>query len=114
MIVAPPAVAQIKLAAPGPLARAHAKSPGLENCAKCHTPGGSTMKDLCLSCHKPIAERIEKKAGVHRNVKDDCRPCHIEHHGADGELRRFDQAAFDHGTETGFLLAGGHAAIARE
>ncbi len=100
--------------APGPLAQAHAKLSGAENCRKCHTPGGATMKDLCLSCHKAIADRIGKQAGVHRAVKNDCRPCHIEHRGPGGDLRPFNQATFDHVAETGFALEGRHAEFSRE
>ncbi len=111
----PLAFAQLgKWVAPGPLAKAHVKSPGLQECGKCHAPGGRTMAELCLSCHKPIAERIARKAGVHRDVKNDCRPCHVEHRGEDGALRVLNTATFDHAAETGFAISGRHAEFTRD
>ena len=55
----------------------------------------------------PVAERIAAKKGVHRDVKDDCVACHVEHAGVDAELRPFDPKKFDHHKETGFALDGG-------
>ena len=100
------------LLAPGPLAKAHSQLEGLNNCAKCHEPGRQVTASRCLACHRPIAERIAARRGVHRNVKDDCVRCHSEHNGADGELRPFDTRRFDHAAETGFALDGRHAAVA--
>jgi hypothetical protein len=65
----------------------------------------------CLACHKPVAERIAKKKGVHREVTNDCVACHVEHAGRDAELRPFDPRTFDHRTETGFPLDGRHAPL---
>jgi hypothetical protein len=111
----PPAFAQVsQLVSPGPLSRAHAKIEGVDNCQKCHAPGRKIEADLCLSCHKPIAERIRLKKGVHRAVAGDCASCHVEHAGADAELRPLDPRSFDHAAETGFPLDGRHAAIARD
>ncbi len=109
------ASAQIgQLVSPGPLAKAHASLEGADNCQKCHEPGRKVTPALCLSCHKPVAERIRQKRGVHREVTDDCTGCHVEHQGVDGELRPFDQAGFDHATETTFPLDGKHAPIAKQ
>ncbi|MGE0449366.1 MAG: hypothetical protein AB7Q29_07265 [Vicinamibacterales bacterium] len=38
--------------------------------------------------------------------------CHVEHAGADGELRPIDTKRFDHSAEAGFPLAGAHAKVA--
>jgi hypothetical protein len=102
------------LVSPGPLSRAHAKLEGLANCQKCHEPGKKVTAERCLACHKPVAERIAAKKGVHRDVTDDCVSCHVEHAGADAELRPLDPKSFNHAEETGFALDGKHAAIAKD
>jgi hypothetical protein len=108
-----PATAQIgALVSPGRLNRAHASLEGITNCLKCHSVGERVSVDKCLGCHKPVAERITQKRGVHRNVTTDCITCHVEHAGVDGELRPFDQRRFDHAAETRFRLDGLHAPIA--
>ena len=96
------------LMSPGPLARAHKELEGLANCQKCHEPGRRVTAERCLTCHKPVAERIARRAGVHRNARNDCVTCHVDHAGEDGELRPFDTAGFDHRAETGFALDGKH------
>jgi hypothetical protein len=99
------------LVAPGPLSRAHASLEGVATCVKCHDAGRQESAAKCLSCHKPIAERIGRKTGVHRAVSD-CARCHAEHRGPDADLRPIDVRRFDHAAETGFPLEGRHAAIA--
>ncbi len=99
------------LVSPGPLSKAHAGLEGLSNCQKCHEPGRKVTAERCLSCHKPIAERIAQHKGVHRDVKDDCVSCHVEHAGRDAELRPLDRKSFDHTKETGFALDGKHATV---
>jgi hypothetical protein len=99
------------LVAPGPLSRAHAALEGVTNCVKCHDATRQESAAKCLSCHKPIAERIARKTGVHRAVTNDCARCHAEHGGPDAELRKFDVQSFDHTAETGFALEGRHAAV---
>ena len=114
LFAAVPASAQIgQLLSPGPLSRAHASLEGADKCQKCHEPGRKVTPALCLSCHKPVAERIQAKRGVHRDVTGDCASCHVEHAGVDAELRPFDPASFDHAVETGFPLDGRHAAVAK-
>ena len=111
-MLAPPAAAQLgQLLSPGPLARAHADLEGADNCVKCHEQGRRVSAARCLACHKPVAERIARKRGVHRDVVDDCVACHVEHAGRDAELRPFDVRTFDHRAETGFSLDGRHAAL---
>ena len=102
------------LVAPGPLSKAHAALEGVTNCVKCHEAGGKGSASRCLSCHKPIAERIARKTGVHRAVTDDCARCHAEHGGPDAERRRIDIRSFDHAVETGFRLEGRHAVVAEK
>jgi hypothetical protein len=100
------------LVSPGRLARAHAAIEGIANCQSCHERGQRVTAQKCLACHRPIAERISRRFGVHKDVKEDCVACHAEHAGVDGELRPFDQAAFDHAAVTGFALTGRHAPTA--
>ena len=99
------------LVSPGPLSRAHASLEGVEKCLQCHTKGRQVAADKCLVCHKPIADRIAARKGIHRNVTTDCVTCHVEHAGVDAELRPFDQKAFDHARDTGFALDGLHAPL---
>jgi hypothetical protein len=101
------------IVAPGPLSKAHASLEGLASCAKCHEAGRKSTVERCLSCHKPVAQRIAKKTGVHRAVTE-CASCHAEHRGADVDLRRVDEQTFDHAAETGFALDGRHAELARK
>jgi len=98
--------------APGPLARAHAALGGAGNCSKCHEAGEELSPAKCLACHKPIADRMARKAGVHRAIAGDCSACHVEHRGADAELRPFDTQRFNHAAETGFALENKHAKLA--
>jgi hypothetical protein len=115
LAAAPPASAQVaQLLSPGPLARAHASLEGLDKCQKCHEPGRKVTPDLCLSCHKPVADRIRLKKGVHREATGDCAACHVEHGGADAELRPIERQSFDHAVETGFPLDGRHAGVAQD
>ncbi len=97
---------------PGPLSRAHAKLEGIANCTKCHDAGRTLSAEKCLGCHKPIAERMASRKGVHRAVAGGCAKCHVEHRGADADSRRLDRQTFDHAAETGFVLDGRHAAVA--
>lgn len=102
------------LLSPGRLTTPHASLEGIANCEKCHERGQRITPQKCLACHKPIADRIVRRAGVHRDVKGDCVACHVEHTGPEGELRPFDQRAFDHARVTGFALDGKHATVARQ
>ncbi len=101
-----------QLVSPGPLSKAHASLEGVENCRKCHEPGRQVTADLCLSCHKPVAQRMAARRGVHRDVKSDCLGCHIEHAGPDAAIYKLDVAAFDHAREAGYPLAGRHGPVA--
>jgi hypothetical protein len=97
---------------PGPLARAHAALEGIGSCTKCHEVGQEISLARCLTCHKPIADRIARKFGVHREVTDSCNKCHVEHRGVDAELRHIDPQTFNHVAETGFAFEGRHVKLA--
>jgi hypothetical protein len=99
------------LVSPGRLSRAHASLEGIGNCLQCHTAGRGIAADKCLTCHRPVAERIAQKKGVHRSVTTDCVSCHVEHAGVDAELRPFNTAQFNHRIDTGFPLDGLHAPL---
>jgi hypothetical protein len=97
---------------PGPLAKVHAALEGIGNCGRCHEAGRELSAARCLTCHKPVADRIAKNLGVHRDLKGDCVKCHVEHTGVEGDLRPFDQRHFDHARVAGFPLDGRHAVVA--
>jgi len=112
----PPAAAAGQLGtlvSPGPLSKAHAEVEGVTKCVQCHEAGRGVTAERCLSCHKPIAERIARKFGVHREVTDNCVKCHAEHGGVDADLRRLEPKTFDHAAETGYALEGRHAPLAQ-
>jgi len=100
------------LVSPGRLTRAHGSLEGITNCLQCHSAGRGIAAEKCLTCHKPIADRMTQKKGVHRNVTTDCVSCHVEHAGVDAELRPFNTQRFNHATDTGFPLDGQHASLA--
>jgi hypothetical protein len=101
------------LLSPGPLAKPHAALEGLSNCEKCHERGRKVTPEKCLACHAPVADRIRQKKGIHREATG-CVTCHVDHAGVDGELRPFDQAAFDHAGVAAFALSGRHAPLAQK
>ena len=100
------------LVSPGKLAAAHASLEGLSNCTKCHGQGQKVSPQKCLACHAPIADRIARKTGVHKDAGGDCVICHADHAGVDGQLKPFDQRGFNHTTNTSFPLTGKHAPLA--
>lgn len=107
---ATPAWAQLgNLLSPGRLAKAHAQLEGLSNCQQCHESGRKVTAAKCLACHAPVALRMSRRTGVHKDVKDECVTCHADHAGVTGELRPFDPKAFDHARVTAFPLEGVHA-----
>ncbi len=115
LAVATTANAQVgTLVAPGPLSKAHSQLEGLANCQKCHQPGRALASAKCLACHKPIAERIAGRRGVHRDVPGSCEKCHVEHRGTAVDIRRLDIKAFNHAVETGFALDGRHAPLSQD
>jgi hypothetical protein len=110
LLAATPASAQ--LFSPGPLAKAHAKLEGLDNCLKCHEPGNKLSNARCLDCHEVLRARVQKKKGFHGRLPSGqaCAKCHREHRGLKRSLIDWGaggQSAFDHG-RTGFALRGAH------
>ncbi|HEX7529099.1 MAG TPA: cytochrome c3 family protein, partial [Thermoanaerobaculia bacterium] len=99
------------LISPGKLSKPHAKLEGLDKCQSCHEPGRQVAAVKCLECHKPVAERIKEKKGVHRDATTACTRCHVEHAGLDGDLRHFEPKRFDHKGQAGFALDGLHAPL---
>lgn len=100
------------LVSPGPLSKAHASVDGVSQCAQCHETGRKVTTARCLACHQPIADRIARRSGVHRNADVGCVTCHTEHAGAAADLRRLTPGTFDHLKETGWALDGVHKATA--
>jgi cytochrome c7-like protein len=100
------------LVSPGRLSRAHASLEGISNCLQCHSAGRGIAAEKCLTCHKPVADRIAQRKGIHRNAANGCVACHVEHAGVDAELRPFNTERFDHRGQTGLALDGLHSPIA--
>ena len=115
LAVATPANAQVgALVSPGPLSKAHSQLEGIANCQKCHEPGRALASAKCLGCHKPVAERMAGRRGVHRDVAGKCEGCHAEHRGVATDLRPLDVQRFNHATETGYALDGRHGPLSRD
>jgi hypothetical protein len=111
---------------PGPLNSAHARLPALDrgkNCEHCH--GGPTegMTEACVSCHEAIGLQLAQGTGFHGTLASEaanCRPCHVEHAGAEFPLvgsESFALAGFPHRDAYGheglpFVLSGRHDSLA--
>lgn len=81
-------------------------------CAACHPAfwDAVTMTDLCLDCHIDIQESISDPTSLHGAVVEkfsaiNCRDCHTEHHGPDGEITEELSEDFPHEL-VGFALNG--------
>lgn len=103
-----------KVLMPGPLSSAHAKLE--EDCTQCHDrTNRARQSQLCIDCHKPIAEDIRLKLGYHgreaRFPASRCSACHNEHLGRDGDIVKLDRLAFNH-SRTDFALTGAHMGAA--
>ena len=103
-----------QLVNPGPLATAHAKLEA--NCNSCHTPfSRQTQNSLCLDCHKPVATDLAVHSGFHglnpQVASSQCRRCHTDHKGRDGDILFFDAPLFDHALSV-FALKGAHVGLA--
>jgi len=101
--------AQAQLVSPGKLIKSHNDLAGIRNCTKCHQLGErGVSNDKCLDCHRPLADRIARKAGFHATIGDkSCGECHKDHFGPDFDAIHFDSTAFDH-ADAGYRLVGGH------
>ena len=104
------------LLSPGPLAKAHAKLEGIQNCTQCHVKGGQVSEQRCLDCHTELKDRVAKKQGFHGRLTPaqlSCNGCHHDHQGRDFHLVEWPpggQKSFDH-RKTGFAIEGKHARL---
>ncbi len=96
--------------APGPLSPAHAGTPGPKDCTVCHDAEYEVAAEKCLTCHQEMALRISGGRGFHKDKKQNCGTCHVEHQGDRVSLVPLDIKTFDH-AKTGFVLRGVHAAV---
>lgn len=108
---ADPAFADIKqLVMPGPVVEGHARFE--KDCERCHVPfKKGSQRQLCLDCHKPLADDLNRKMGYHgRSVAvqaAECKHCHSDHQGRDADILQLDPETFDH-KATDFRLEGAH------
>jgi hypothetical protein len=98
---------------PGKLTGSHAKLE--ENCGACHDKTDRMHQTpLCLECHKDIANDLNTKHGLHGRManadKSQCRACHTDHKGRDGDIVNFTPGGFDH-SASGFPLSGAHVGL---
>jgi nitrate/TMAO reductase-like tetraheme cytochrome c subunit len=98
---------------PGVLIEGHAKYEN--NCAKCHESfKKGFQKQLCLKCHKDIAEDFKTKKGFHGKRSDilneECKHCHTDHKGRNADVLLFDQQTFNH-SATNYELKGAHKTL---
>ena len=77
------------------------------DCGTCHPTflSATTMGDLCLACHAHTGEELNDPASFHFGFANtaNCRQCHIDHNGPQGELTRNEFVGFPHG-RSGFWL----------
>ncbi|MBX2820839.1 MAG: hypothetical protein KTR29_14190 [Rhodothermaceae bacterium] len=101
-----------QLISPGDLSTVHTNLEGVNNCTQCHQLGQvGISNDKCLSCHTPIASRLEEEKGYHATIADqNCGDCHKDHFGLDFDVLRFQPETFDHDL-SGFDLVGAHTTI---
>ncbi len=98
---------------PGKLANAHQKYE--EQCSQCHDRSDSSRQTrLCLDCHKEIAADINTKTHLHGKLPgisaSQCRACHSEHLGRNGDIVKLNPGQFDHSL-TEFALQGAHSLL---
>jgi hypothetical protein len=111
LALAAPARAQLEGALmPGKVIAGHAKLE--DTCANCHVRFDKRAQDrLCLDCHKPVAEDVARREGMHGRIKiESCRACHTDHKGRDMNIAAFDRNKFDHAA-TDFALRGAHVTV---
>ncbi len=98
---------------PGKVIEGHKKWE--DTCSKCHKVFGELgQSKLCLDCHDKIESDIKKKRGYHGRYsqvkRQECRSCHTEHIGRDGDIVKLDKETFDHHL-TDFKLKGTHKKV---
>ena len=102
-----------KLFMPGDLIKGHTKYQ--TDCKQCHVRlRNTTQKQLCMDCHKPIGQDVQKKKGFHgknrKAISSDCKICHTDHKGRDANIVWLDKDRFDH-KRTDHPLLGKHRQI---
>jgi hypothetical protein len=102
-----------RLVMPGPVSGAHAQYES--ECASCHVRfERQSQRQLCLDCHKAIADDLAAGAGFHSKSPDvggkECATCHTEHEGRAADIVKLDRKKFDHRL-TDFALTGKHSAV---
>ncbi|MCY7349322.1 MAG: hypothetical protein LH606_01465 [Cytophagaceae bacterium] len=76
---------------PGKLSAAHAQF--ATNCAACHTALKGIDEAKCISCHASNKALLQRQpTAFHANIGN-CASCHIEHQGADANLRVMNHQA---------------------
>ena len=99
---------------PGELIQSHAE---LENdCKNCHETLDKKAQDqLCLNCHKEVAQDFNERTGFHgKQVRDPtCKVCHTDHIGREADIVNLDPGSFNHRL-TDFELTGKHQGVACE
>jgi hypothetical protein len=98
---------------PGKVSTAHHKYE--EQCSLCHDRSDRNRQTrLCLDCHKDIAADITARKGFHGRLPgiaaSQCRACHSEHLGRDGDIVKLSREQFDH-EGTDFPLRGSHMTV---
>lgn len=107
-----------RLVMPGPLVQAHADLE--KDCKSCHVRfERQSQQQLCLDCHKDVAEDLASGAGFHGRSPEvraaaggsACAACHTDHEGRDADIVGLDAASFDHAL-TDFPLHASHEGVA--
>lgn len=76
---------------PGELSAAHALLS--KDCNSCHTATKGIDDAKCISCHSNNTALLERKPTDFHATLANCASCHIEHRGADANLRVMDHEA---------------------
>jgi len=75
-------------ATPGALSAAHARLQ--DDCASCHTAVKGADDSKCIGCHAGDTALVQRQpTAFHAGIRA-CAQCHIEHQGANADLRRMD------------------------
>lgn len=103
-----------KLMMPGPVIEGHAEYE--QKCNSCHGSNQTmTQASLCLDCHEEVALDLQQSKGLHGRMADsktrECRGCHSDHIGRQGDIVKMDKDSFDH-KATDFDLKGKHVGLA--
>ncbi len=105
-----PAVQENTILEPGPLVSSHANDLRTARCQACHVDLKRPSNASCLGCHDTIKQVLAAKQGYHGQLTGRCRNCHVEHQGANADLRGLDQHQFNHQLAR-FALDGRHQTI---